>query len=152
MKKSFAIRDLLSTQADAQLKPLLIKAAQIDALNNAILQHLPKTLAKHCRVINFAQGKLTLAVDNSSIATKLRFQLPELLSYLRSQPPFAGITSIHHLLQPAELVTPQRAKPPAKKLGKEAIEALQTCAEHSADPELQQQLRIFLEHQKIHNS
>lgn len=63
--------------------PLLKKAGQLRALHDTLIAEFDSSIAEHCRVVNLRGSVLVLAVDSPAWATRLRFQLSELLSRFR---------------------------------------------------------------------
>lgn len=89
----------LISEPDGEIKALLDKLSKIQTLNNTLHGKLNATLAKHCRVINLRKNVLVIAVDSPAWANKMRFQLPELLSYFRENGYF-GLANIEVIVQP----------------------------------------------------
>lgn len=152
MRKPSTLNTIMTTAAQGPLQMLFEKMDSLQALDRLVKDYLPKPLATHCRVINFDKGRLVLAVENSSFATQLNFQKPDLLSRLRTVPRFSGLIGINHHVQPAPTVASalrrdRRGRPP-RPLGPLALESLSSLAEQVQEPELQASLRTFLRHQQ----
>jgi len=93
MRSLCSVFDILQ-QTDSLLGKLLIKSRSIDALNKIFSQVLAPELLPHCRVGSYFQGVLVLFTTSSARATQLRYQIPHLLSTLRTYPEWAGLCSI----------------------------------------------------------
>ncbi len=107
-------------------------------INQALQIALDKTLAKHCRIANFHQGRLVIETDSPAWATKLRFSIPDLREKLRKDPQFANLKHIEYYVNPEN--TP---KPAAKvkrkngmKMSPHSASLLHTIAEGISDNKL----------------
>lgn len=89
-----------------ELTTLMKKSARLTALDHAIKQHLSIPLANYCKVANLRQGKLIIQTDSSVWASKLRFDIPALLSKLRLDPQFASLAGIDFFVQPINTPSP----------------------------------------------
>ncbi len=83
----------ISDKANGSLKFLLDNLAKINQLDQIVKAKLNKKLAAHCRIVNYRDNRLIVAVDSASWATRLKFELPELLSSLRNDG-FPGLKAI----------------------------------------------------------
>jgi hypothetical protein len=77
-----------------ELGNLLTHLEQLNALNAVIQSLLPEQFKGGCRVENVSGACLTLSVNNASLVTLLRYEIPNLLTALRKEPKWAGIASI----------------------------------------------------------
>lgn len=66
------------------------------------LNQLDNTIASKVRTSNYQNGCLILLCSNGGIATRLRYQIPALLSLLRQRGKFPGLTSIRYIVRPDE--------------------------------------------------
>ncbi len=76
------------------LKDMTQKASKLVKLNQAVLKKLDPKLAPHCRVTNLRDGILILATHSPAFGHMLRFSEIELLSALRQEPEWCGLSSI----------------------------------------------------------
>jgi len=97
-KKPQTINHLLN-QPQGDIKALMDQLTKIKTINNSLHQSINPTLSQHCRVVNIRKSTLVLAVDSPIWANKLRFQIPELLSYFR-QNGFISLANIDVIVQP----------------------------------------------------
>lgn len=94
----YTINHLLEN-AETTLGKLIEKANSLAALDQAFAMMLEGDLASQCYVSHYENGRLLLLVENASLATKLRYKVPEILSKLRSFPTWAGLGSIQIKVQ-----------------------------------------------------
>lgn len=122
---------------------LLHRMEQREALTHALRVVLPSEMASHCWAGRIAENRLTVLVDNSSWALRLRYQQRDILAH---------INQLYHLeLNRIEirLIDPpaalHQAPPPERhpKPGKEAAKALLLAARCVSDPELAKTLERF---------
>lgn len=83
----------LSDKADGSLRFILDNLARIKQLDHIVKAKLSQKLTSHCRIINYRDNRLVIAVESSSWATRLKFELPNLLSSLRADG-FPGLRAI----------------------------------------------------------
>ncbi|MFK7912909.1 MAG: DciA family protein [Pseudomonadales bacterium] len=76
------------------LQKLLDKASDQEVWTAELGALLPATLVKGVSVTDIKGRYLTVSCRNASIATRLRFQVPELLPRLRALGHFAEVTDI----------------------------------------------------------
>lgn len=87
-------RDIAHWLTLGELGPLFRQLEQIEALNAALLPLIPENFRAGCRVQNVVQGCVILGVQNASMITLLRYEIPNILSQLRQIPRWAGLASI----------------------------------------------------------
>ncbi len=87
------MRHILQKQ-NYQLQQILQQAQRLQALNELVQQFLQPQMRVHCRVANYQQGSMVLAADNASVATLLRYDLPNILQKIRQTDGFAGLANI----------------------------------------------------------
>lgn len=95
---SYPIRDLL-TNLETPLGKLIVQARAIEDLNQTFSKILDPALIAHCRVGTFENGILTLFAESASFATRLRYQVPTILSTLRNFSQWASLRSIQVKIQ-----------------------------------------------------
>jgi hypothetical protein len=86
-------------QPEGDIKSLLDQLTKIKTLNNSLQQFLDPIFLPHCKVVNIRKGTLVVAVDSPVWANKLRFQLPDLISYFRSHG-FISLANIDIIIRP----------------------------------------------------
>jgi hypothetical protein len=73
----------------------LIRHASLqDAWTDQLRALLPQDLASECRVANVRDQVLTVHINNAAWATRLRFQIPQLIESLRRLADFASVNEI----------------------------------------------------------
>ena len=93
------------TQTDSTLGKLLEKAKQLTELDKLIKGYLSPKLAEHCQVCNLRNGRLVIMTQKAVYATRLKYEIPELLARLREQEGFQGLIGIDCKVSP-ELESP----------------------------------------------
>ncbi len=93
------------TQTDSMLGKLLEKAKQLTELDKLIKGYLGPKLAEHCQVCNLRNGRLVIMTQKAVYATRLKYEIPELLARLREREGFQGLIGIDCKVSP-ELESP----------------------------------------------
>lgn len=110
---SYSILELLTTAETSLLGKLIIQVKGLEHLNSTLTQILDPSLIPHCRVGCYEKGILTLYASSAAFATKLRYQIPILLSNLRTFEEWAGLCSIQIRIQPYFPSSSQESSSPA---------------------------------------
>lgn len=97
-KKPQTINQLLN-QPQGNVRALMDKLTKIRTINSNLHLYINPILSQHCRVVNIRKSTLVLAVDNAIWANKLRFELPNLLSFFRNNG-FISLANIEVIVQP----------------------------------------------------
>jgi hypothetical protein len=92
----------LSDKAEGSLRLILDNLSRIKQLDKIVKAKLNKKLHVHCRVVNYRDNRLILAADSSSWATRLKFEVPNLLSKLREDG-FPGLSGIDIIVSEPQL-------------------------------------------------
>lgn len=116
----YPIHDLLKNP-ETLLGQLLRQARAIEDLNDTFLQILKPELIPHCRVGCYATGILTLFTDSAAYATQLRYQVPTLLSNLRTFTQWAALRSIQIKIQSPWLEDTVKPIEPAASVPKKCL-------------------------------
>lgn len=77
------LKSLLS--GNRELRPLLIRAQELQALQQHFVCVTPPSLAQSGQVLSLRLGTLSIAVTNATVAAKLRQLAPELAGLLRGR-------------------------------------------------------------------
>jgi hypothetical protein len=85
---------------DSCLRELVKKTELLEKLNLYLQPLLAPEFQHHCKVINFREGILVLQIHQQTLATTLRFTLPDLLSQLRQYTELRGLRSIRLKVAP----------------------------------------------------
>lgn len=136
-------------ESDESLGGLLPTARRLAQLQQTCERLQPKVFAS-CRVINLDNGQLQIAVPNAALATRLRQQLPKLMTGLREKGwPIEDIR-LKVQVMPALLPQPPRpAKQPMPPLALQSFAELQASLDK--DPRnapLREALQALLQRRK----
>lgn len=77
-----------------KLNNIIDSTEQVKQINRLLTQSLPAPLNQHCRASSFQSGILYLELDNPSLATEIRYLIPELRNHLRSNHRMYDLISI----------------------------------------------------------
>lgn len=145
--KSRQVSELLQPK-HGDLQTVLSKVRAINTLNHAVQAILPAEVQKYCRVGNLSGGVLVLLVDNSAVATSMKYRLAELLAQLRGSKALRHIKEIQLKVRPPEAVEVRRGASSSvvtkvNWLSPETAETLKAMAESMTDDVLREvMLRI----------
>ncbi|MBV1911089.1 MAG: DUF721 domain-containing protein [Kangiellaceae bacterium] len=99
-KRPKTVNNLIN-QPDGDIKALMDRLVKIRTVDESVKSFLSPSVAEHCRVVNIRKSTLVLAVDSPLWVNKIRFQLTELMSYLRTNG-FISLGNIDLIVQPRE--------------------------------------------------
>lgn len=137
-----------SSQRYAPLARLIRQSDQRESLTLAVRALLPDHLAEAVEVVNFRAPSLVLRISNASLATRLRYSLPELTTKLRNLADFHGLTKIN--VRVVQTSTPSVPESQPRVLPVETAEALANFAkllqEQSEYRELSETILRLSEH------
>ena len=90
------VKELLTERRQPRnaLERLVKHAALRESWTEQLRAVLPPAIAPHCSVANIESGRMTIHVVDSSWATRLRFEMPNVEPALRSLGDFADVTEI----------------------------------------------------------
>ena len=146
MNSPTPITSLLSTTQASGLRQLMQRCEQLRALQRQLHQCLDLNLMGHCRLVNLQGQSLILAVPSPAWATRMRYQLPTLLSCLQAQQGMRHIKEIQIRVHPAnDHETPRQAPRPVSLSAQSAM-LIADCAEHINDAALSQALFRLARH------
>lgn len=142
--------------SDTQLGKLIAQARSIEEINQTFSKVLDTDLISHCRVGCYQSGVLTLFSDSAAYATRIRYQIPQLLSHLRSFEQWAGLCSIQIKVQVFKPAIESKCEtfslPPPALIPSSCIKQLRSLADSLKDDPNAQNLVKSLErlakHQK----
>ncbi|MFV2059808.1 MAG: DUF721 domain-containing protein [Gammaproteobacteria bacterium] len=133
------IHKYLSNSSD-ELERLITRAVAISHLNTRLHSILDNTLKNHCNIANFTDGKLILLTDSPAWISRLRYQIPSLLTHLQQLPEFQGLIQIKLRIQP-KYVEPKTRQLRREPISKIAASCLMTLADSVEEVELATVLR-----------
>lgn len=120
----------LSNCLNDNLNKLIDKVGQVKQINDILHSHLPQHLRADCSASQFNQGILTLSLSNQSIATELRYLIPDLRNKLRQNERLYGLNTIKISTKEAPLTKTNKDKD--KKVASTS-KAANILREHSSD-------------------
>lgn len=149
MKSSRSL-DKLFEQASDDLAILITRTRQLKRLTNLFRSHLEQDLASHCYLSNVKEAELTVYVDSAAWATRLRFQVPQLLPILRrTNPIFSKLQAVRvKILTPDNLESNNSVKSTGPTMSIDNSNAINSLSETIEDPELQIALQRLARHAK----
>jgi len=92
----------LFLHGSAQLKDMYQKVESIKKLDKLLKRFLDPALAAHCKVANIQKSCLILETTSPAWATRLRYQIPDLLNQLRKDGGLHHLGSIRYYIKPQE--------------------------------------------------
>ena len=116
-----------SSQRYTPLARLISQSDQRHSLTQAVRALLPETLRDTVEVVNFRAPSLVLRVGNASLATRLRYFLPDLTTYLLNLADFQGLKKIN--LRVVQTRTPATPERPSRNLPAQAARSLAEFAD-----------------------
>lgn len=127
----------------SNLQFILQKSQQLLTLNESVKVYLGPNIRPYCQVANLIDNHLIIVVANGSIATQIRFSVPDLLSKFKQNPLLKNIKSIHCKVQPSlnqsyESLKP--AQPIMPLISKESAAIIQEIAQEIKDERLKKSL------------
>ena len=129
----------LESSLKGPVKDLMVRAKELLQLETLIREFLDPVLKRHCRVAGFKNGDITLLADSPVWATRLRCQVPVLMTLLRRTWPNAELRKM--LVKVSPFWLPE--KPPRRQLirSQSAAAVLQEVADTIEDEQLSRTLR-----------
>ena len=107
------ITDILK-KSDSGLAKLINKAKSSQDLEVIFRTALDNNLTKHCQIASYKNSELTVVVTTTSMATRLRFVIPDIIKQLRIQPEFKDITNIRYTVTSSRTAATKPKKPKSK--------------------------------------
>lgn len=119
------------SQPDA-IASLMPQAQRLIELRKILADALPESLARHCSIANYKQGRVVLFAANSAVAAKLKLLSPGLSEELSRRA--AEVTGLEVRVQP--LNSSGQVIEKSSKISVEAAAALGRLAQQLSDSEL----------------
>lgn len=125
------------------MERLIQRGNQLLRVDILVRRLLGPGFEEHCRVANIKGSSLLLHVDSTVWATRIRYQLPELLRSLQQTEPLRQITEIQLRVQPRdETETPKKAARIRKAtMSRDAALCVHECASSIDDEQLRSALQ-----------
>jgi hypothetical protein len=140
--------DKLFEEAHDDLGILVTRTRQLKRWTSIFRTHTDTDLAPHCFISNIEDSTLTIYVDSAAWATRLRFQVPQLIPVLRaSNPVFAKLESIKVkvIIQNSQPST-QSSQHIGPTMSIENASGINSLSESIDDPALQHALQRLARH------
>lgn len=140
--------DKLFEEAHDDLAILITRTRQLKRWTNLLRSRLDKELAQHCYISSIEEVTLTVYVDSAAWATRLRFQVPQLIPELRkTNPVFSKLEHIQvKLLTPSSPETTQPLRPSGPTMNSDNAKGINALSNSIDDPELQRALQRLARH------
>ncbi|MDZ4263878.1 MAG: DciA family protein [Pseudomonadota bacterium] len=134
MKAPKSVKQILSSKT-VGMQGLLQHTQQLKQLNAQLTHLLPLPLSLHCTAAGVSQQTLTLLVESSAWATRLRLQAPSIIRGLQS----FNIKTLTVKIQPVQkaAAATSRSRP---KMSPDTANLLNDLAETTSDPKLKSAL------------
>lgn len=127
------------------LHAFYLKLKALDELNAHVSRHLHPDVRAHCQAANLVDGRLILIAANGSIATQLRYQIPELLTQFKSDPALHHIKDIFCKVRPPLARSQRKLTPPAASkmapLSPQTAKMVDAMADSIDDPKLREVMK-----------
>jgi hypothetical protein len=158
-QKNINTRNLTTRQfkellgSNEQLNKLYTHAKDIYALNEKLQKHLAPSLISHCSVANYSEETLTINAETSAWASKLRYGVPDILSYAKNECGLSKLKSVRIKVSPSHKNTAQSnlsTMLPVRKasLSKESADFIKSVATSIKDPALHKSILKISKHAK----
>jgi len=139
MSKPRTFHQLMSTQTMEGLDSVIRRGRQLQRLAALVRDKLGPELAAHCQMSNLRGTTLILSVGSTAWASRLRYQVPQLLQRFRTDERLSVISEIEIRVSPAS--SPPAAPPPRRvSMSDDAALCVQRCAESVDDQRLKSAL------------
>lgn len=126
----------IGERSQGPLQQIQLQLNRLQAIAAELERILPPQLKHSCQVAGFKDCTLLLCSANQAWATKLRFQLPQILSQLRAAGfPWLAQIRLSPIQAKAEPPKPVRSQP-VKAVSAHSCEQLRQLAEQTPEPEL----------------
>jgi len=147
MKSSRSL-DKLFDEAHDDLAILITRTRQLRRWTGIFRAQLDADLAPHVYLGNMDESSLTVYVDSAAWATRLRFQVPQLLPLLRqTNPTFKKLVNIQvKVLTPSGPEPTQPSHTTGPTMNRENANGINALSNSVDDPDLQQALQRLARH------
>lgn len=142
--KQPSLDNIQNLLAQPTLQKLASQTVKLQALQNLLEVNLDAALKPHCKVATFDAGVLTLVIDSSAFAARLRYLQHTLLELLKKYKEFNGIYKINWLISP--LTSPPAHPVYQRTLSKENAYLLTETANTCSNQEIKAVLLRLAEH------
>jgi hypothetical protein len=145
--KSSRTLDKLFEEAHDNLAILVTRTRLLKRLTLEFRSLIDAELAPHCHISGLDETVLCIYVDSAAWATRLRFQIPQLIPVLRrSNPVFSKLDNVQVKILTQRGDTRQPQPPPGPVMSLENSNIINSLSESIDDPSLQQALLRLARH------
>lgn len=130
-------------QSNNSLAHLINRSKQFNQLTNFVKQFIAVELQPHCRVYDYKNNCLILATASSHWHLRLSYEVPNLLSHLRTNKGLYDLASIKIIVQPENNLIETQNNNKLKierKFSSDSANLIKDTARSISDPNLKQQL------------
>jgi len=147
MKSSRSL-DKLFEEAHDDLAILVTRTRQLRRWTGLFRSQIDAELAPHCYLSSIDEAILTVYVDSAAWATRLRFQVPQLIPQLRTiNPIFSKLEKILvKVLPPSYSATGKPSRQTGPTMSSENANGINSLSESIDDQPLQQALQRLARH------
>jgi hypothetical protein len=126
---------------------IIRRGKQLHRLGKLIRERLGPVLEPHCHVANLRDNTLVLLVSSTVWASRLRYQVPQLLQDFQQDDRLSGITAIDIRVSPANNPKPPQ-QPRRASMSADAALCIQRCADSVDDGQLKSALEQLARRKK----
>lgn len=132
-----------------ELQSVLTKIKELERLNQKFLFHLDPALKNYCQIANWQNNRLIILAANASVATQLRFQIPDLLKKFKQDSLLKKFQDIHCIVRPfssrlQSMPHPRKINP----LSPETAKQIHEIAQSLSDDKLREVMEKIAKHVK----
>ena len=127
------------SSGNSDIKNLIKKAQTFHDLGHKLKRYLNTEINSKFELANVNQDVVTLVTSSSSMATRLRYNIPEILSILQNQLACTYIKTVRIKLVPDNVIRPDRMRP-SPRLSAESAELLISAANNIQDSGIRESL------------
>jgi hypothetical protein len=150
MDESYKKSDEFFITGNQDLQFILAKVRKLREINKKVMGFIDPTVARFCQVANITGNRMVILVTNSSAATQLRFQTPDILKKIQKDPTLKHIREIQPKMgvpeaNPANAQSGNGKKP---QMSAASSEIMRELANSLSDQKLRDIMLKLAEHSK----
>ncbi len=143
MNSPKAISGLLRDGVGERLEGMLQRCQRLRALEQRLYDCLDISVSGHCRLLNVQGRRLVLGVSSPAWASRIRYQIPALLTCVQRLEGMEGVEGIDLRVLPKEAAPREARKRDYQpmQLSRHSAQLIDSCAEHIDDEALRRALK-----------
>lgn len=142
MDKFYKKTDAFFITNNQDLQFIFAKVRKLGEINKKVLALIEPSIARFCQVANMSGSKMIILAMNSSAATQLRFQTPDILKRLQKDPLLKHIKEIQIKMgMPEGQAKADGGKQNKPTLTAETGQMMRELADSLEDPKLKEIMR-----------